>query len=157
MKATLKGRTSASGLWGTPVGRGLMYSTYLLRRTRSGNPICFRARTETAEFYGWSKHFESYLEGYWRDPATGTEYIKGPVLSQKKPVFGIPLVISRPSPRSERGKTWQNTIRVTGEATIPDIAQIAAKTEVEWNWLETPCGERRSREEWLSIHETWTQ
>ena len=45
----------------------------------------------------------------------------------------------------------------TGEATIPDIAQIAAKTEVEWNWLETPSGHRRSREQWLSIHETWTQ
>ena len=133
-----------------------MYSRYIVRRTRAGNPIAIRARTETAQFYGWDKHFEEYISEEYVDPNTGTRYLQLPVLSKSSKAAGISLCISRSASKNGNPATYCNYFRITGEATIADIAKVAANTDVEWNWLETPSGERRSREKWLAIHETWT-
>ena len=129
----------------------------LIRRAKSGNPICLQARKETAEFYGWTNHFEKHVEGYWKDEATGVEYISMPLLRKGKARFGIPLQISRKASKHSHNTTYANYFRVSGEATIADIAKVAKFTDVDWNWMETPSGERRSREKWLAIHEAWTQ
>ena len=129
----------------------------LIRRTKAGNPICLQARKETAEFYGWTNHFEKHIAGYWRDEATGVEYINQPTLTRGKARFGIPLQISRGRSKGGHSTTYANYFRVSGEATIADIAKVAKFTDVDWNWMETPSGERRSREKWLAIHEAWTQ
>ena len=134
-----------------------MYSRYLIRRTRAGNPISIRARTKTAEFYGWDKHFEKYIPGHYVDPETGTRYLRQAALGKDIKQAGYSLCISRSASKNGNPATYCNYFRITGEATIADIAKVAAHTDVEWNWLETPSGERRSREKWLSIHETWTQ
>ena len=129
----------------------------LIRRSKAGNPICLQARKETAEFYGWTNHFEEHVEGYSRDEATGVEYISMPSLRKGKARFGIPLQISRKASKHSHNTTYANYFRVSGEATIADIAKVAKFTDVDWNWMETPSGERRSREKWLAIHEAWTQ
>ena len=131
-------------------------ATLLIRRTKAGNPIWLKARKETAEFYGWTKHFEPYLPGYARDEATGVEYIASPTLKRTQVRGGRSLVISRSASKSGRKATYSNQFRITSEATIPDIAKVAKFTDVDWNWMETPSGERRTREQWLSIHEAWT-
>ena len=134
-----------------------MYSRYIVRRTRAGNPIAIRARTETAEFYGWHNHFEKYIPGYEVDPETGTQYLRQARLSKETKAAGISLCISRSASKHSNTATYCNYFRITGEATIADIAKVAANTDVEWNWMETPSGERRSREKWLAIHDVWTQ
>ena len=134
-----------------------MYSRYILRRTRAGNPITIRARTATADFYGWSNHFEKYTPDVWTDPNTGTRYITNTRLGKESKQAGFSILISRSSSRSKGLATYCNYFRISGEATIADLATVAAKTDVDWNWMETPSGERRSREKWLSLHEAWTQ
>ena len=129
----------------------------LIRRTKSGRPICLQARKETAEFYGWTNHFPSGAPGYRKDEATGVEYCSAPTLKRSRTRFGIPLQISRKSSKHSHNKTYANYFRVSGEATIADIAKVAKFTDVDWHWMETPSGERRSREKWLAIHDLYTQ
>ena len=134
-----------------------MYSRYILRRTRAGNPIAIRARTKTADFYGWSNHFEKYIPDSWTDPNTGTQYITNTRLGKESKQAGFSILISRTSRRDKGLATYCNYFRISGEATIADLATVAAKTDVDWNWMETPSGERRSREKWLSLHDAWTR
>ena len=129
----------------------------LIRRTKAGNPICLQARKETAEFYGWTKHFEEFRPGEIYDPATGKVTMVNPTLAKSKTRMGIPLVISRGSSKGGRPATYSNQFRISGEATIRDIAQVAKFTDVDWYWMETPSGERRSREKWLAIHDKFTE
>lgn len=143
---------------GTPGLGGLMELSRLkIRETKSGNVICLLARKETAEFYGWTNHFERHIPGYYRDEATGVEYMNQPQRGRSKARFGMPIVISRHVSKSARKRTYTNQFRVSGEATITDLAQIAEFTDVDWYWMETPSGERRTREKWLSIHEAHTR
>ena len=135
----------------------MVIATLLIRRAKSGNAIWLKARKETAEFYGWTKHFEPWAPGQRYDEATGLEYIASPTLKRSQVRGGRSLVISRSASKSGRKATYSNQFRISGEATIPDIAKVAQFTDVDWNWMETPSGERRTREEWLSIHQAWTQ
>lgn len=133
-----------------------MYSRYLLRRTRQNTPITIRCRTKTAEFYGWDKHFEKYVSDAWTDPNTGTQYLTSPPLGKSSKQAGVSILISRSSSKNKGLATYCNYFRISSDATIADLAKVAKFTDVDWNWMETPSGERRSREKWLSIHETWT-
>ena len=133
-----------------------MYSRYLLRRTRRNTPITIRARTATADFYGWSNHFEKYISDSWTDPNTGTQYLTAPRLGKESKQAGFSILISRSASKSKGLATYCNYFRISSDATIADLAKVAKFTDVDWNWMETPSGERRSREKWLSIHETWT-
>ena len=127
-----------------------------IRETKSGNVICLLARKETAEFYGWTNHFEKHIPGYYKDETSGVEYMNQLQLGRKKARFGRSIVISRHLSKHSRQRTYTNQFRVSGEATIADLAKIAKFTDIDWHWMETPSGERRSREKWLAIHETWT-
>ena len=129
----------------------------LIRRTRAGNPIVLQARKETADFYGWTNNIPPHREGQWTDPETGTQYINCPTLKKWNTRMGIPLRISRTANKNGQTRTQVNHFRITGEATITDIAKVAKFTDVDWNWMETPAGERRSREKWLALHDAWTQ
>jgi hypothetical protein len=85
------------------------------------------------------------------------QYISNPRLGKGKARFGIPLQISRGRSKGGHNTTYANYLRVSGEATIADIAKVAKFTDVDWHWMETPSGERRSREKWLALHEAWIQ
>ena len=135
----------------------MQLSRFLLRRTRQGGPILLQARKETAEFYGWDKHFEPYIEGYKVDPETGTQYINQPTCVKGNARSGQAIRISRTASKSGQVRTQVNHIRISKDATTADIAKVAKFTDVDWNWMETFSGERRSREKWLAIHEAWTQ
>ena len=66
-------------------------------------------------------------------------------------------MISRSASKQGRKSTYSNQFRISRDATIPDLAKVAKFTDVDWNWMETPAGERRSREKWLALHDAWTQ
>ena len=155
--ATLECRTCRAGYKVTKIQKDMQVRRFLIRRTRQGGPILLQARKETAEFYGWDKHFQPYLEGYRKDPETGVEYINQPRLKKWNTRSGVPLRISRTASKSGQTRTQVNHIRVSSDATTADIAQVAKFTDVDWNWMETPSGERRSRDKWLAIQEAWTQ
>ena len=155
--ATLWGRTRAARHKNTHSRENPMYSRYLLRKTRRNTPITIRCRTATADFYGWSNHFEKYISDAWTDPNTGTQYLASPQLGTPSRQAGYSLCIARTADRQSNKATYCNYFRISSDATIADIAQVAKFTDVDWNWLETPSGERRSREKWIAIHEAWTQ
>ena len=140
-----------------PPAYSMELTRLLIRRTKAGNPIVLQARKETAEFYGWTKHFERHIEGFRYDEASGVAYCNQPRLKRTRQRMGIGLTISRGSSKHSHNATYSNQFRISSEATIADIAKVAKFTDVDWHWMETPSGERRSREEWLSLHEAWTQ
>ena len=129
----------------------------IVRRTKAGSKIVLQARKETAEFYGWTNHFEEDRGAVIEDPAGGGTLMVGPVLRRSQIRGGRSIVISRSASKQGRKSTYSNQFRISRDATIPDLAKVAKFTDVDWNWMETPAGERRSREKWLALHEAWTQ
>ena len=134
-----------------------MYSRYLLRRTRQNTPITIRCRTKTADFYGWSNHFPIYRAGCLSAPDAGTQVLYAPHFRRGNARAGRSILISRSQSKNRGLATYCNYFRISGDATIADLAKVAKFTDVDWNWMETPSGERRSREKWLSLHDAWTQ
>ena len=130
---------------------------YLIGRTPSNQPIWVGTRQENADFYGWSESFEPYIEGYFRDPNTGHVYLKDARLKRNHAQGARPFVISRAPSKSGFVATMNNQFRVSSNARLRDLAALAYGTKVDWHWMTTPSGERRSREEWLAIHEAFTQ
>ena len=135
-----------------------MYLTKLLiGTTRSGAPVWVQTRQENAEFYGWSDNFEPYIEGYYRDPLTGNGYIKNAMLGRSNKRPGRPVVISRAPSKTSFVAGMNNHFRISSDASLRHYAALANGTKVDWHWMTTPSGERRSREEWLALHEVATK
>ena len=135
-----------------------MYLTKLLiGTTRGGDPVWVQTRQENAEFYGWSDNFEPYFEGYYRDPTTGKGYIQNARLggSIKRP--GRIVCISRAPSKSSFVAGMNNQFRISTDASLRHYAALAYGTKVDWYWMTTPSGERRSRKQWLALHEAATQ
>lgn len=133
------------------------YCKLLIRRTNDDRPIYLTALKNTASFYGWLDNFETYIAGESRDELTGTRYLKLPTLATSRRRGGRSWVICRDNSRHgfPMGKT--NKFRVTTLATQRDIAEIAYRTEVDWEWMRCPSGVSRSREQWLHVRNAYLQ
>ena len=133
------------------------YCTLLIRRTNRDRPIYLTALKNTAAYYGWLDHFEQYVAGEGIDKMTGQRYLKLPTLATSRRNGGRQWIICRDNSRHgfPMGKT--NKFRVTTLATQRDIAEIAYRTDVHWEWLRSPSGVSRSRDQWLHIHQAYLQ
>ena len=107
----------------------------------------------TADYYGWSEKFPR-----WTIKPTFEKggYTFGNMPNSSSEMFcskGLHLRICRsPSTQGQpRGAT--NRFKVSTNATLFDIAEVGALTQVDWNWMTAPNGDRLSRAHWLSIHE----
>lgn len=129
----------------------------LIRRMPNGNPIYLTTRPENAAFYGWDKHFEIYIEGEKIDPETGVRYLVDPRLKKRRASPGKRITISRTPMKSGRLAGYTNIFRISDNATTFDLAEVAKLTDCDWYWMTTDTGHKRSREEWLAVHELTIQ
>ena len=131
------------------------YCRLLIRRTRRGDPISLTVLKNTASFYGWLDNFEPYIDGAHVDKVSGQRYLNSPFLGTSNRRGGRSWVICRDNSRHgfPMGKT--NKFRVSTIATHRDIAEIAYRTQVDWEWMRCPSGVSRSREQWLHIRDAY--
>ena len=133
------------------------YIKLLLLRPESGPDRWLISLRTTADYYGWTKHFEPWSlkpigtsNGYTlcADPGRrGKMYCEG----------GRRHRISRDPSRRGHTPGLCNQFKVSRSCTMFDMAELASLTDVDWYWMSTPTGERLSRERWLAIHKAGTR
>ena len=133
------------------------YVKLLIGRPESGRDRWLIALRSTADYYGWTDHFEP-----WCPEPVGTDgkytFFVDP--GRKGEMFcesGMRLRISRSPKTSGYPAGFTNSFKVSRSCTLFDISEIAYLTQVDWHWMEGPFGERISRERWLAIHEAGTR
>ena len=129
----------------------------LIRRNKQNRPIYLSARKNIANYFGWSDNFESYIEGLVFDETTGKSYLQSPCLARSTRKPGHEWVICTSKSRGGFPAGETRRFRVSTLATLRDIAEIAYRTQVDWEWMGGPTGPRRSREQWLQIHQAYLE
>ena len=107
----------------------------------------------TADYYGWSEKFPIWTP----KPVLVTDrYTYATMPNTRAEMFcenGRRHRICRADSKHGMPRGMTNQFKVSKSCTMVDMAEIAALTKVDWNWMTAPSGERLSRAHWLSIHE----
>ena len=133
------------------------YIKLLLGRPESGRDRWLIALRTTADHYGWSNHFEEWSPKVV-ETRSGVSFIRDP--GRKGEMFcesGVRLRISRSPKTSGYPAGFTNAFKVSNSCTLFDLSEIAYLTTVDWYWMQGPFGERKSRDQWLAIHEAGTR
>lgn len=118
---------------------------------RTATVACQRA---TAEFFGWTNHFEDlnlkpdYVingRGYYRD----NKRVRG----RSGAVGGTRVRICTAESRAGNPSRATYTVRLNSRATLYDQAELAHFTERPFAWMETKCGRRISKEHWEELYQ----
>ena len=133
------------------------YIKLLLLRPTKGPDRWLIALRATADYYGWTEHFE-----VWSPKPIGTSggYTLCADPGRKGKMYcegGRRHRISRDPSRRGHTPGLCNQFKVSRSCTMFDMAELASLTDVDWYWMSTPTGERLSRERWLAIHEAGTR
>ena len=129
------------------------YLKLLLSRPEIGADRWLIALRTTADYYGWTNYFEPWSPktvqttggySFSRDPGR-----RGEMFCES----GVRLRICRSPQRQGNPAGSTNAFKVSKSCTLFDISEIAYLTQVDWNWMTGPRGERISRDRWLAIHE----
>ena len=132
------------------------YVKLLLYRPPTGADRWLIALRATADYYGWTKHFEAwspkvaYSQGGYDFVASPTR--RGRMYCES----GTQLRISRHPSRRGHTPGFVNAFKVSNSCTMFDLAELAYLTEVDWYWMSSPRGGRISRDEWLRMHDAGT-
>ena len=118
-----------------------------LRVTNQGSYIWLNALKATAAYYGWDEAFPTLAE--LRQQDTGSLFVSDPGRRGWKTGGGREIRISRSSKTHGWPAGLTNAFRVSSDATVRDLAEIAKATEVDWEWMTGFNGARRSRGWWL--------
>ena len=129
------------------------YVKLLLNRRENGRDTWLIALRSTADYYGWTEKFP-----VWRPKPIGVQggYTMVRMPNTGSEMFcskGLHLRICRSPSTHGQPRSATNRFKVSTNATLFDIAEVAALTQVDWHWMSAPNGDRLSREHWLSIHE----
>ena len=143
----------------TPKGRGASaaspdsYVKLLLHRPNATASKYLIAMRATADYYGWTKHFEIWTP---KPIATDEGYIycmdpgrKGHVMHEP----GRRHRICRSPVRQGYPKGLTNAFRISRNCSLLDLAEVAHLTEADWCWMDSPFGERLSRDHWERIYQ----
>ena len=127
------------------------YIKLLISRETRQDVYLIALRT-TANYYGWSEQFEVWSpkpvlvengRTWFMDPGR-----KGEMFCEAGRIHRI---CRSPSKRGHpAGLT--NKFKVSRNARLLDLAEIAHLVQVDWHWMTGPSGERISRERWAEIH-----
>ena len=107
----------------------------------------------TANYYGWTKEFESwsprpiYQSGgydFCLDPGR-----KGNLILAS----GKRIRICRSPKRQGNPKGLTNQFKVSRNCGLLDLAELAHFTESDWHWMDGPYGERIGRDHWERIYQ----
>ena len=125
----------------------------LLDVDKHGNKVVLRAMKATVDLFGWSDHYPSFIPGLQVDENAGVVRLMGPNLKSRRGGFGREFKICRAKTTRGNPAGLTNAFRIRGPVTNRVLGDLAAHTVGHWTWLTAMYGERRSREQWLDIHE----
>ena len=125
----------------------------LLGRAPGGQAVVLDCLANTARFYGWEDAFQPWIPGLRVDPVTGHEFVMGPRLKKRRDTNGRIYRICRAKTTSGQPAGMTNSFRIAGPVTNRILSELAAYTRPTWSWMSSKWGERRSREQWLHIHD----
>lgn len=133
------------------------YVKLLLLRPDSGPDRWLIALRTTADYYGWTKHFEP-----WSPKPVGTagKYTLIMDTGRRGRMYcegGVKLRISRSPKTAGNPAGLTNQFKVSASCTKFDLAELAYLTNEGWYWMTSEFGERISRDRWLRMHEAGTQ
>ena len=124
-----------------------------LFRDSAGRARWVRALRATADYYGWSEEFE-----IWRPngvfEADGKSFMHIPAVSTRGAAFGgRHLRICRSESRRGNPARLTNRITVSNSCRAIDLAELAHFTKGDWHWMESPGGQRITRDRWEEIYQ----
>ena len=125
----------------------------LLDTDKHGNNTVLRVYRATANWFKWTDHYPRYIPGLRVDADAGVVRLMGPNLKERRGWNRRPFQISRSPRRSGNPAGLTHGFRLKGPMTNRVLAHLAAHTEGTWYWMTAPNGARRTREEWLEVHE----
>ena len=129
------------------------YVKLLIYRPPTGADRWLIALRTTADYYGWTKHFEAWSP----KPHLVTEkytFIASP--TKRGRMYCEPgrrHRISRDPSRRGHTPGLCNQFKLGSSCTLFDMAELAYLTDVNWYWMSGPKGARIGRDEWLRMHE----
>lgn len=110
---------------------------------------------KTAEYLGLLDKFDIYRSGEKVDEMTGNVYLKNPKLCRPRKQIGAPLTLFLDNNRHRPRPGGRRVFRASYLCTNRDLAQVATGIDVDWHWMESLEGVRRSREQWLEVHQVF--
>lgn len=122
----------------------------LVRKYANGQSVWIKCLRATAEYYGWTAAYDVIGE---TAPASSKqrEFITDRVGRWRPDLGGRKLRICRAESREgyPAGKT--NSFRISSKVRNSDLAELAHLTKADWHWMETTCGQRWTRDQWLKF------
>lgn len=119
----------------------------------SGHRYWLGCQRGTAEHFGWDAAFSPYGP-LVRTTESGLRCSYRNFTDRRVMRGGVSVRIARVVPSASGPRVRLNRFRVSSGWRLRDFAALAAATTADWQWLETASGVRRSRAEWLAIHQT---
>lgn len=116
----------------------------VIRKKQDGRYIWLKCLKATAELYGWDKAFTPLIEQQFKDSPDG--YIRCPSKRGWTSGGGKEHRISRSPKTSGWPAGLTNTFRLSSDATLVDLAEVAKATEIDWEWVTCDNGGRRTKE-----------
>lgn len=120
----------------------------VLRSLPSGQQAVVIVKKATADFLGWTNHFPTYTEWADQQEAIGVPVNRQYRRHEPRALGGKPVRIGRGTNKSRNEAGLTHIFRVGSKVTIRDMAELASFTEVDWHWMERPCGTRMDRQWW---------
>ena len=120
----------------------------VLRSLPSGQQSVICVQKATADFLGWTLHFPTYAEWADQQEALGVPVNRQYRAHEPRKQLGIPLRIGRGRNKSRNERGLTHTFRIGSKVSLADLAELASFTEVDWHWMERPCGTRMEKSWW---------
>ena len=138
-----------------PYGSGLfeisamdLYVTLKLGETKSGSAKTLHALRTTADYYGWTEKFESWIG---KPVESSGKYVLSRGTSRRghpQNSGGRRLYISRSPVLTGYPAGLTNAFKVSANTALFDLAELAHFTKGDWQWMESPSHERITKARW---------
>lgn len=114
------------------------------------------AMRATADYYGWTKHFEPWGPKPIAE-VNGVTYAMHPgTRGGNQWAGGVKLRIGRAEPGLGYARQATNRFRVSSAVSQFDLAELAHFTEGDWHWMETKAGVKVTADRWESMYQVGT-
>lgn len=126
----------------------------VLRPLPSGQLSVINVKKSTADYLGWSLHFQTYSE-WVRNEQGGGRYAVLPYRAHEpRKIAGTPIRIGRGPDMNRNEPGLTHIFRIGSKVSLRDLAELASFTEVDWHWMERPNRARMSRQWWWDLYQS---
>ena len=134
--------------------QGTQFVKLLLERREGRKDKALIALRTTADFYGWTEAFPE-----WSPRPIGTsghyELIFDPGRKGNLSMApGRRHRICRSACTAGYPKGLTNAFKLSRNCGMLELAEVAHFSQVEWHWMDSPYGERISRDRWEQIYQS---